>query len=246
MDTKVIVLAAGKGTRMDSEIPKVLIRLNGRPMIQYLLDAIRASGVDPRPVIVVGHNADLLRASIGPGYQYVYQQEQLGTGHAVQRAEALLAGRTKNVMVLYGDHPFVRPETIVGLGVLHEREGRVLSMMTTVAEDFEGWRAPFADFGRVIRNAAGEITAIVEIKDATPEVHPIREVSPAFFCFKAAWLWKNLKKIKNDNAKREYYLTDLVRIAIDEGQAIASININPLESIGINTPSHLELARTFV
>lgn len=243
MPTRVIVLAAGRGTRMQSEIPKVLVRLNGHPMVQYLLDAIRASGADPRPAVVVGHHADLLRRTLGSSYDYVLQEEQLGTGHAVGCAEALLAGKAENVMVLYGDHPFVRPETIASLRALHEREGRVLSMMTTTVEDFAGWRAPFADFGRIIRNAAGEIAAIVEVKDASPEERLIREVNPAFFCFDAAWLWKNLKSIKNNNAKREYYLTDLVRIAIDQGERIASININPLESIGVNSPDQLERAR---
>ena len=246
MDTRVIVLAAGRGTRMQSEIPKVLVRLNGQSMIHHLLDAIRASGVDVRPVLVVGHDADLLQSSLGTGYEYVHQKEQLGTGHAVQCAEPLLSGRAKNVIVLYGDHPFVRPETIADLYALHERQGRVLSMMTTTVEDFEGWRAPFADFGRVIRDASGAIMEIVEAKDATGDQRLIREVNPSFFCFNAPWLWDNLKQVNNHNAKREYYLTDLVRIAIDQGERIASMDINPLESIGINTPVHLELARQLV
>lgn len=249
MDTRVIVLAAGKGTRMNGMnggLPKVLTPFNGHPMIAYLLDAVRASGVDARPVIVVGHNADFLRNSLGAAYDYVHQPEQLGTGHAVRCAEAALAGNAKTVIVLYGDHPFVQPQTIANLRALHEREGRVLSMMTTVVEDFNDWRSPFADFGRVLRDAAGNITGIVEVKDAVPDQLLIREVNPSFFCFAGSWLWKNLKKIDNNNAKREYYLTDLVRIAIDQGEEIASMDISPLESIGINTPEHLELAKRLV
>lgn len=249
METRVIVLAAGKGTRMNGAnggLLKVLTPLNGQPMIAHLLDAVRSSGVDARPVIVVGHNADFLRSSLGAAYDYVHQPEQLGTGHAVQCAEPLLSGSAKMVIVLYGDHPFVQPQTIANLHALHTREGRVLSMMTTTVEDFSGWRAPFADFGRVLRDATGNIAGIVETKDATPDQLLIREVNPSFFCFASGWLWKNLKKIGNNNAKHEYYLTDLVRIAIDQSEQIASMDINPLESIGINTPEHLEIARELV
>lgn len=249
MRTRVIVLAAGKGTRlngMTAGFPKVLIRLNGQPMIRYLLDAIKTSGADPQPVVVVGHNANVLQESLGPGYKYVYQEEQLGTGHAVACAEKILSGKTDAVIVLYGDHPFVQPSTIAKLRDLHQREGRVLSMMTTTVEDFNDWRSPFADFGRVLRDQAGKIIGVVEVKDATPAERQIREVNPSYFCFNADWLWHNLKKINNNNAKAEYYLTDLVRIAIDEGQAITSLNVNPLESIGVNTPEHLELAKQFV
>ena len=249
MRTRVIILAAGKGTRLNGltdGLPKVLIRLNGQPMIQYLLDSIKASGADPRPVIVVGHNAQLLPRSLGPEYEYVYQKEQLGTGHAVACAEPLLRGKTDAVIVLYGDHPFVQPSTINKLQNLHRQEGRVLSMLTTTVEDFNDWRAPFADFGRVLRDQDRKITGVVEVKDATLSQRQIQEVNPSYFCFDSGWLWKNLKSITNNNVKREYYLTDLVRIAIDQGEEIASMDINPLESIGINTPEHLGIAQQFV
>ena len=243
MNTRVIVLAAGKGTRMQSDIPKVLVPLDGRPMIQYLLDAIRVSGADQRPVLVVGHHADVLRSTLGNSYDYVYQKEQLGTGHAVQCAESLLAGTTDNIIVLYGDHPFVGADTIAKLKTLHEREGCALSMMTSIVEDFNEWRVPFGDFGRIVRDAQGRIVSIVEAKDATSAERNIREVNPAFFAFKAPWLWENLKKLKSDNAKGEYYLTDLVHIAITGGECLASMPIDPTESIGVNTPEHLTLVK---
>ncbi len=242
MNTRVVVLAAGKGTRMQSDIPKALVPLNGRPMIQHLLDAIRASGADPRPVLIVGHYADVLRSTLGDDYDYVYQKEQLGTGHAVQCAEPLLAGKTDTVIVLYGDHPFVRSGTIAKLKALHEREGCVLSLMTATVEDFKEWRIPFADFARIVRDARGKIVSVVEAKDATPAEREIKEVNPAFFAFKADWLWKNLKKLRNDNAKGEYYLTDLVQIAVAKGACVASLPISPQESIGVNTPEHLNAA----
>ena len=228
---------------MNSSTPKVLTLLKGKPMIGYLLDVIRQSGVDERPVIVVGYQGELITQTLGPDFDYVRQEEQLGTGHAVGCAEELLRGNTDDIIVLYGDHPFIRPHTIAELHDLHRREGCVLSMMTSTVEDFQGWQKPFYDFGRVIRDASGKIMAIKEMKDATPAELEIREVNPAFFCFNAAWLWPNLRKIGNNNAKHEYYLVDLVRIAIDGGECIASMDISPLESIGINTSEHLELAK---
>ncbi len=242
-NTRVVVLAAGKGTRMNSDIPKVLMPFHGKPMVQHLLASIQSSGVDSRPVVIVGYEAELIMKTLGGENDYVRQKEQLGTGHALQCAEPLLAGKASDIIVLYGDHPFVKAETIAKLRSLHERETCVLSLLTSVVEDFDEWRKPFYDFGRVIRDQNGDITAITELKDATPEEREIREVNPALYCFRAEWLWPNLKKIGNTNAKHEYYLTDLVRLAIEGGEKIASMDISPLESIGVNTPEHLELAK---
>ncbi len=211
-------------------------------MIRHLLDAVRASGVDERPVIVVGHEAEKVKAVLGDGYEYVLQAEQLGTGHAVQCAENLLAGKTDQVIVLYGDHPFIKASTIVNLRALHEQEHCPVFMTTVRVEDFEDWRAPFADFSRVIRDHRGRIVADVQVRDATPDQLMIREVNPAFFCFDAAWLWPHLALLTNKNAKGEYYLTDLVGIAIKEGACVASMEIQPRESMGINTPGHLDIA----
>src|SRR3989344_590070 len=267
MKTRVVILAAGRGTRMNpirnnsdqsrdavpsmakgisngmnTKMPKVLLPFQGRPMIMHLLDAVKDSGVDPRPVIVTGFQAPLVELTLGSGYDYVRQNEQLGTGHAVACAESLLARCADTIIVLNGYHPLVRGTTIAALAQLHERELCVLSMMTAMLEDFTEWRASFADFGRVIRDQSKKITAIVEIKDATPEQREIREVNPNFFCFRASWLWPSIKKLGNNNAKGEYYLTDLVRIAIAEGECIASMNVSPREAIGLNTPEHLKLA----
>lgn len=242
MRTRVVILAAGRGTRMNAGVPKVLIPFEGRPLITHLLDAVRASGVDPRPVIVTGYQAPLVERTLGSDYDYVRQEEQLGTGHAVACAESLLAGRTDTVVALNGDHPFVKGPTIAELVRLHEREKCALSMMTVSLEDFGGWHASFADFGRVIRDSDGKITAIVEVNDATAEERRIREVNPNFFSFRASWLWPSLKKLGNDNAKGEYYLTDLVRLAIAEGECIASMSVPAREAMGLNTPEHLKLA----
>src|SRR3989344_5752213 len=189
MKTRVVILAAGRGTRMNpirnnsdqsrdavpsmakgisngmnTKMPKVLLPFQGRPMIMHLLDAVKDSGVDPRPVIVTGFQAPLVELTLGSGYDYVRQNEQLGTGHAVACAESLLARCADTIIVLNGYHPLVRGTTIAALAQLHERELCVLSMMTAMLEDFTEWRASFADFGRVIRDQSKKITAIVEIK----------------------------------------------------------------------------------
>lgn len=242
---RVVILAAGKSKRMKSETPKVLVELGGKRMISHLLESVRASGVDDRPLIVVGQGADEVRRALGEGYEYVVQTEQLGTGHAVAAAEAALRGTTEAVMVLYGDHPYIMPETIRAIAEKHFERQPKITMATATIPDFEDWRKPLHDFGRVVRDAAGSIQAIVEKKDATKEQLSIREINPSYFCFDAEWLWENLKKIGDKNAQKEYYLTDLVRIAIDQGKRVLTVDVDPLETIGVNTPEHLELARKF-
>ena len=247
MNTRIVVLAAGRGTRMNSDIPKVLIPLAGKPILQYLMDAIAASGIDGKPAIVVGENQAAIEEVLGKNrYLYIRQDKPVGTGHAVACAESYLSKDTDELIVLYGDHPFVSAETIKKLYALHTEKECAISMMTTTVEDFADWRAPFFDFGRVIRDASGEIRSIVEVKDAATEEQKIKELNPAFFCFRASWLWQNLKAIDNRNAKKEYYLTDLVKIAISQNQCIASMSIDPREAVGVNTPEHLEIARTIV
>lgn len=246
MKTRLIILAAGNGRRMASEVPKVLIPVGTRPMIGHLLDAVKKSGVDPRPLVVVGKNGEAVRGELGGGVDYVMQEEQLGTGHAVLAAEKLLRGAADAIMVLYGDHPNLRAETIKKIISVHAARVPEITMAITQVPDFEEWRKPLADFGRIVRGSEGEIRAIVEKKDATTDQLVIAELNPSFFCFNAAWLWDNLKKIGNRNAQKEYYLTDLVQIAIDQGKRVETVEVDPIETLGVNTPEHLELVRGLV
>lgn len=240
---RVIILAAGKGTRMkNNDIPKALTPFHGKPMIMHVLDAVEHANIDPRPVVVIGFQAQKMRDALGNKVEYVEQTEQRGTGDAVRCAKDVLTASADVIVVLYGDQPLVHASTLKKLRFLHEREGRVVTMMTTTVQDFEDWRRPFYDFGRILRNAGDEVVGIVEKKDATPAQLSIRELNPAIFCFDAAWLWEHLPKIQNKNSQGEYYLTDLIHMAIQEGFRIASMNIDPLESIGVNTPEHLALA----
>jgi bifunctional UDP-N-acetylglucosamine pyrophosphorylase/glucosamine-1-phosphate N-acetyltransferase len=241
MQTDIVILAAGKGKRMQSEKPKVLSLLHGKSLIQHLLEHVKESGVTTNPVIVVGVGREEVMNETGDGYRYAVQEEQLGTGHAVACAELLLKDSAQNVLVLYGDMPYISASTIANIARTHEEKNAMLTMATVSVEDYDGWRAGFYDFSRVIRDTDGTILRTVEKKDANEEELKIKEVNPAYFCFNSAWLWTHLKMLSNTNAQKEYYLTDLVGMAVKEGQKIASVSIDPKEAIGVNTKEHLEL-----
>ncbi len=244
MDTRIVILAAGKGKRMGIDIPKVLVPLEGVPVLHHIMRSVRAAGIDPRPVVVVGENRPLVEASLresGFEAEYAVQDGQLGTGHAVRAAQAAVEG-AESVLVLYGDHPFVSPATIRNIVRLHAEEGATLTLATLTVPDFEGWRVSFADFGRIIRGADGRIERIVEKKDGTEGELAVRELNPAFFCFDGPWLWRALAQLKNENAQGEYYLTDLVKLAMTEGAKISSVAIDAKEGAGINTQEHLAAA----
>lgn len=239
---RVIILAAGHGKRMNHELPKPLVPLCGKPMIGYLLDAIADSGVCADPVIVVSpDNQELFREELGDAYHYVVQHEQLGTGHATAAAKELLEESQEPIMVLYGDMPFVSKETLAAVADRARESQAMLTMATTIVPDFEDWRTAFKSFSRVIRDENNDVVRTVEMKDATPEELQIKEVNPAFMCFQSAWLWKHLEKLNNNNAQGEYYLTDLIRLATEEGNTIATVQIEPKEALGINTKEHLAL-----
>lgn len=242
-DTQIIILAAGHGKRMkNGELPKVLIPLRGKPMIQYVLKAIHDSTVNVDPVIIIGQKAELVKKELGPNYTYVLQKEQLGTGHAVACAKNTLIGSTKNVLVLYGDTPLVTAQTISELSKTHDDKNATLTMATITVPNFEGLNKSFYDFGRIVRNADGNIIRIVEKKDATEEQQQIKELNPNYLCFKSDWLWNNISKLKDNNSQKEYYLTDLITMACDQQKTIASIQIDPQEGIGINSPEQLQFA----
>ncbi len=237
----IIILAAGHGKRMQSDLPKVLVPFKGKPMIRHLLEAVADSGLCELPTIVVGKMAETVMDALGTGYEYVFQQEQLGTGHAVMAAEKNLRGKSDNVLVLYGDQPTVTRKMIENLARTHVEQDCVLTMGTVTLPDFEDWRDHFKLFSRIIRDEKGDILRSVEFKDATETEKEILEVNPAFFCFKSAWLWNHLHEIRNENTQKEYYLTDLIKAATDEGERIASFQVEPKDALGINTKEHLEL-----
>ncbi len=243
---QVVILAAGKGKRMGSGLPKVLREVGGKAMIQRVVESVLESGVTKRPVVIIGYGTEIIKKYLGTICSYVLQAEQLGTAHAVSCAESYLTG-VDNIVVVNGDTPFLRPEILKNLVDAHEKKQAVLTMVTLRLPDFGEWRGTFNDFGRIVRNEAGEVVAIVEKKDATEEQLKISEVNPSFFCFKSDWLWENLAKINCDNAQGEFYLTDLVHLAIFENQKVETlVTDDPTEAVGVNTPEQLNLAQSLM
>ncbi|MDD5721269.1 MAG: NTP transferase domain-containing protein [Candidatus Pacebacteria bacterium] len=244
---KIIILAAGKGKRMQSDLPKVLETIRGKIMIEYLLESIEKSGISDKPIIVVGYGKEKVMEALGKNYDYVVQEEQLGTGHAVINTQKILENNADHIMVLYGDHPLVSPETIKKLKDTHLASNKKITMATFIVQDFNDWRTVFyKNFSRIIRDLNGYIVKDVQFKDTNDEEKNIKELNPCYFCFEAKWLWENLKKLNTNNAQKEYYLTDLVKIAMKEKNQIQSINIDPREALGVNSKEELETLEKLV
>lgn len=243
----IVILAAGKGTRMQNGnggLPKVLTPLYGQPLISHLLHSIESCRVERPPTIVVGHQAELVKEKLGPHYEYVEQKEQLGTGHAVMAAREALEGKVEHVLVLYGDHPHLPCQVIDDLLDLHLGYGNAVTMATTRVPDFTGWHERLLTYGRIIRGPKkGKdhyILRIVEYKDATEEERAITELNPGYYCFEANWLWEHLDAVQNKNSANEYYITDLIAMAIEEGVNIGAHEIKPLEAAGVNSMEELK------
>lgn len=244
---RIVILAAGKGTRMKSELPKVLVKLNGKPMIRHLLDSIHKSNIDEKPIIVVGYKKEGVIKELGDKYQYVFQEEQLGTGHAVMSTENILLNKTDNIMVLPSDHPFISPETIKKLSKKHLESGAKITMATTKLPDFKGWRSAFyTSFSRIVRDKNSKIIKDVQFRDTNEEEKKITEVNPIYFCFEAEWLWKKLKTLKTDNDQKQYYLTDVIKMAMEENQKIESIHIDAREALAANSQEELEILEKLI
>lgn len=240
--TRVIILAAGKGKRMGGSVPKPLVPIAGKPMLVHLLDSVLASGVDQKPIIVVSVEGELLfREVLGDRVEYAMQHEQLGTGHALMAASEI-AREVERVLVLYGDHPFLRAEVIQGLCQLVADRLDAVGMLTATVPNFDGNFSVFEKWGRILRSPEGKVLAIREAKDSTPEELAVREVNPAMYAFPAPWVWESLKMIKNTNASGEYYLTDLIGLAMKEGKEILTAPAEPLDVIGVNSPEELSKA----
>ena len=237
---QVIILAGGKGTRMNGDGPKVLRPVLGRPMIDYVLDAVADCRIERQPVVVVGFQGEKVRSQVKGRADIVWQKEQLGTGHAVACARKKLGELNGAILVLYGDHPLVSGRTVSHLFDWHFENRAMITMMTTEVEDFSDWRQGFWGFGRILRNS-NNICGIRELKDCSEEEKAVRELNPGYYCFDAKWLWQNIDLLKNENNQKEYYLTDLIGLAFQQNQNINSLKIHPLECIGVNTSEQLQL-----
>ena len=231
MTTASIILAAGEGTRMRSKYPKVLHPVAGRPMVWHSLKAVEKL-VDMLPVLVVGFKAADVKEAIGDQASYAFQDEQLGTGHAVASAISELEGKADTVLVTFADMPLLRTESIQALINLHQQANSPVTMTSYIGEAAR-------EFGRVVRDAEGHVTAIVEHADATPEQLQINEYNLSAYCFDAEWLWEALSRIPI-SSKGEYYLTDVVALAVEDGYRVESYIVeDPSEAIGPNNRIHL-------
>lgn len=241
---RIVILAAGKGTRMKSELPKALMPLKNKHFIKHLLESVTHAGIDAKPIIVVGYERALVMKELGDAYEYVIQEPQLGTGHAVKSSKEACKD-AKTIIVISADQPFIKPETIRKLFKQHVSSGAVLTIATTIVSDFEDWRRAFLPYGRIIRKNGKIIDK--EIKDCTEEELRIREVNVSCYAFDAAWLWQNIEKLNpGSNAQGEYQLTDLWQIATETGKRVESIAMDPLEALGANSKEELEILETLV
>ena len=225
-----VILAAGLGKRMHSTLPKTLHPLLGKPIVFHALDAVLPQA-DLPPVLVTGYGSELVREEIARAYgervSFAFQLEQLGTGHAVRSAEDQLRGKADLLLVTFGDMPMLRPETIQRLIKIHHDTGSTVTMTSVIGDLSRG-------FGRVVRSTDGKVQAIVEEAVDTPEQLKIREYNISAYCFDAEWIWQNLAELK-PSPKGEFYITDLVEMAIVHGKAVEAMVLeDPTEGLGIN------------
>jgi len=232
-----VILAAGQGTRMKSDVPKVLHPLAGRPLVTYAVETAQMT-TGKAPVMVVGHGAEAVRETVGEGAVFVEQAEQRGTGHAVLQAREVLRGQADLVLVTYADMPLLTVKTLNQLVQRQQENSGPITMLTRVDENPRG-------FGRVIQDKSGAVLRIVEEAVATPEELAIRELNAGVYCFDADWLWANVDCIPLSLPKREYYLTDTVGMAAAEGLRVEAIATeDAYETLGINTRVHLAEAES--
>lgn len=229
-----VILAAGKSTRMKSSVPKVLHEVGGRPMIEHVLDAARAAGVE-RMIVVVGHRAELVREALARhlDLEFVLQAEQKGTGHAVMVCSENLSGHQGPVLVLAGDTPLIRSESLRRLLDELQENGAACVIGTAVTEANQG-------LGRIVRDGERRFVKIVEQKDATPEEAAITEINTGCYAFDGPSLVAALKQIRPENKQAEYYLTDCPAVLRAEGRpVIASAAFDIHEALGVNTRAQL-------
>jgi bifunctional UDP-N-acetylglucosamine pyrophosphorylase/glucosamine-1-phosphate N-acetyltransferase len=226
----IIVLAAGEGTRMRSSLPKVLHAICGRPLLGHVLAVADALDSAATVVVLATDTIEQVRARFGDRYEYSVQAERLGTGHAVLQGRPLLLNRSDDVLMFFGDTPLLRAETAHAVVAARRASGALLSLLSFHAH-------PPTGYGRVLRDAAGHVIDLVEERNATPEQRAITEGNSGIMCFDAAWLWDAVGRIQRNPVNSEYYLTDLVAMAVAErgpGAAVAIAVADAREAWGVN------------
>lgn len=229
----IVILAAGKGTRMKSSHAKVVHPLGGRPLVRHVLETCKPLGAE-RTVVVVGHQAESVeRACDGYGAGFALQEQQNGTGHAVKIArDAALSGFDGDVMVLYGDVPLLTEESLRRLLDEHHQTRAAVTLLTSVLDDAFG-------YGRIVRDADGALVRVVEEKDASPEERKIQEWNPGIYCVRSDFLFPTLDRLESNNAQGELYLTDIVGFAVSDGKTVSTSPVEAHEVAGINSRADL-------
>ncbi len=225
-----IILAAGEGKRMGSDKAKVLSPVLGVPMILRVIDAASIPGAE-QPVIIVGHMKEQVMQELGDSVRYAVQEQRLGTGHAVMMAKGYLYGKTGLALIIAGDMPLIRRETVISLA--KAATGKAVALLTAVLPDPTG-------YGRIIRDKDGNLLGIIEHKDATPEQLAINEVNASVYCFDIETLLKSLEHLTSDNSQGEYYLTDCVEAIVKSNRKAVALRCDdPSECMGANDPQQL-------
>jgi len=234
-NVKAVVLAAGEGTRMRSRLTKLLHPLRYQALVKFPVNACVESGIG-EIIIVVGHQADKIRSTLGDGFTYVYQGKRLGTGDALKQAAPLLKDFEGELVVLPGDAPFINSSTLIQLVQYHRKRKIVATVLTALLPD------P-AHYGRVIRDGYSQIKRIVESKDAKPEELKVKEVNSGIYCFDTQKLLSVLPYLNCNNVKKEYYLTDVVELFYQQRLRVEAMRTNdPTVILGVNTQEELKRA----
>lgn len=233
-DLAAVILAAGKGVRMKSDLPKVFHEILGEPMLTYVLETVRKLSPS-KTFVVVGHQRQLIMDYYKEDWPatFVVQEEQLGTGHAVMRVKPYLEDFSGTVLILNGDVPLISERTLHSLIDFHLKNRAAATDLTAVLPDA-------GNYGRVIRKENGEFVKIVERKDAFPEELKVNEINTGTFCFEKEALFRALVEVKPENAQKEYYLTDTIEILRKKGLPVFAFRAeNPFETLGVNTREEL-------
>jgi len=236
----IIVLAAGLGKRMKSNLAKVLHKICNKPMIEYVLDTL-SFFLSPRIIVVLGHQAEeIIKLLKDRKVEIVIQKELLGTAHAVAQTEKVLSDFEGDILVVCGDTPLLKSNTLERLLQIHQQSEATITILTAILDDPTG-------YGRILTDSSGRVERIIEEKDATPEEKKIKLVNTGTYCFKSKKLFASLKKVTKEDKQKEFYLTDVVEILKKEGEKIVTVkSSNPNEVMGINTQDDLKKAEKIV
>ncbi|MEI7498308.1 MAG: NTP transferase domain-containing protein [Candidatus Falkowbacteria bacterium] len=243
---QLLILAAGKGTRMKSIGPKVLVPLNRKPLLRHILDS--TAPLFPQPIIIIGYKGELIIRATKAKYDYVWQRKQLGTGHAIKVARSKLNKQDySSIVIIPGDDPLISLSSIRSLIKTQQKNQAAVAVLTVKIKAEDELMTHFDHFGRILRSKNGKIVRIIEFKDASDDQKNIGEFNLSCYCFNAKWLWDNIGALKNNNKAKEYYLTDMIALAVDQKKKVVSAYAkNPIEGLGVNTIEQLKIVKNYL